>query len=77
MLSTSPLFRFAVGLGKPRALTVSMQSVTRLYRVVNGPIKIGLAAPKWPSAARLALEYTATVTLGLVVSYWILWGFGR
>jgi len=77
MLSTSPLFRFAAGLGKPRALTVSMQRTTRPYLVANGPVKIGLEEPKWRSAARLALEYTATVGLGLVVSYWILWGFGR
>jgi hypothetical protein len=77
MLSTSPLFRFATGLGRPRALAVSMQRTTRPYPVADGPVEIGRDAPKWSSAARRALEYTATVALGLVVSYWILWGFGR
>ena len=77
MLSTSPLFRFAVGPGKPRAPAVLVQRVMRPRLVVSGSVEIDRAALKWASAIRLAFDYTATIALGLVVSYWIVWGFGR
>lgn len=77
MLSTSPFFRIIPYLGRPRALSAAMQITTRIRLAVDGPVKGGFAAPKAASTARLLFHYAATVALGFLASYWILWGFGR